>query len=264
MPELLPEDDGDVGAVNDYPILWHLFGIYINEDWPEDYGTVWAAIEDFARREPGRVQPAILEIHELLERGLREEEIEKLLRGLSCNYWPYDESNYYEWLALVAERLVAAIERPTLVSRPDTGHMAGDATGAAKISDDRRQVDGTTFGETQRPQLPELLPEDDGDDGVLSHYPTLAHLFGCYINEDWPDDYGTVLAALDDFIRTDRYLVEPAAAEIRELMGRRLSEGDLERELDRLGCNYWPHDDELNHEEWLAQVAGRIRTAQRD
>ena len=138
--------------MSSYPTLEHLFGVYINEDWPDDYGTVWAAIDDFVRDEPELAELATAEVRELLSRGLSEGELKRVLDNLSCNYWPYGRgSNYLEWLARVAEQLAAAIERPITAARPDAGHVVSDATGTATAGNHRCQADEATFGDAQGP-----------------------------------------------------------------------------------------------------------------
>ncbi len=38
--------------MTDFPALTLLLQGYLNLDWPDDYESVWAAVDHFARREP--------------------------------------------------------------------------------------------------------------------------------------------------------------------------------------------------------------------
>jgi hypothetical protein len=42
----------------EYPALYQLFGAYLNEDYRSRYGSLWAALDDFARRRQRDLAPA--------------------------------------------------------------------------------------------------------------------------------------------------------------------------------------------------------------
>lgn len=87
--------------------LGHLLGAYLNLDWPEEYGTWWAAVDDYCVHEPS-AKNLVPEIEEVLrtitsEAGLRRLVVDELDSG----YLPDADgtTTYREWLEAVAWRV---------------------------------------------------------------------------------------------------------------------------------------------------------------
>ena len=84
--------------------LSHLFGAYFYEDWDEyEYQSWQQAVDDFARRSPGRIAGAISALSDLLEEPLAEDELDARLREQDCNYTP--EQGGRAWLRELLDRL---------------------------------------------------------------------------------------------------------------------------------------------------------------
>jgi hypothetical protein len=90
---------------------------------------------------------------------------------------------------------------------------------------------------------------------------SLRLLFGGYINLDWIDDYDDPWDAVADFVAS-----EPGASDLPGEVGSLLSSQPLEPELRRLvvnelGSGYLPESDGWRYDEWLAELAARVREA---
>ncbi len=80
-----------------------------------------------------------------------------------------------------------------------------------------------------------------------------------YLNLDWPDDYPSMWAAVDDFIES-----EPRAAgvldEIDDVLKRMPSENDRRRYvLDDLDSGYLPDADGYTMTSWLEALKDHVR-----
>lgn len=80
--------------------LKHLLQAYLNQDWPDDYATVWDAVDEFKRSDPARVELLRREVAELIAEGRDEEGLKLLLVDeLGGEYWPPgDGSTFSDWL----------------------------------------------------------------------------------------------------------------------------------------------------------------------
>jgi len=90
----------------DYPALSYMCRGYVNQDWPGEYGHVWAAVDDFVEEEPDKAPQVPDEVAALLEREQTEDDLHRTMRSMFCGYWPYASgSTYKEWLTEVSRRV---------------------------------------------------------------------------------------------------------------------------------------------------------------
>jgi hypothetical protein len=92
-------------------------------------------------------------------------------------------------------------------------------------------------------------------------FASLRLLFGGYLNLDWIDDYDDPWDAVSDFAAS-----EPSASDLPGEVGVLLSSQPQEPELrhvvvDELGSGYLPESDGWRYDEWLAELAARVREA---
>ena len=90
---------------NQYPTLGHFFGVYLGEDWPEDYGSEWAAVDAFIAEGPAE-DPGLFcaEITRLLAQHPSENEVREIvLDDLRSYLLPeVDGWKYRDWLQALA------------------------------------------------------------------------------------------------------------------------------------------------------------------
>ena len=71
-------------------------------------------------------------------------------------------------------------------------------------------------------------------------YPVLSQLFGAYLNQDFPEEYGTATAAAIAFAsETKQSRRDEAIAEIDALLGERRDTTSLIAAISELGCEYY-------------------------
>jgi hypothetical protein len=93
---------------NEPSALERLVAGYLNQDWPEDFASVWEAVDAFRRDEgPDTAAAARREVASLLAAPHSEEDLRQLLvEQLGCGYWPPgDGLTFGGWLAVLADRL---------------------------------------------------------------------------------------------------------------------------------------------------------------
>ncbi len=90
--------------------LRQLMAAYFHQDWWDEYDGSWeGAVDDFARREPHRVAPAIDEITLLLGAGDSDATVGERLDAMGNYRHPGEEPNAHAtWLKQIRERLVQA------------------------------------------------------------------------------------------------------------------------------------------------------------
>ncbi|HET8960686.1 contact-dependent growth inhibition system immunity protein [Nocardioides sp.] len=91
----------------------------------------------------------------------------------------------------------------------------------------------------------------------MTDFPALKRLSGAYVNEDWPDFYDDVWAAVDDFISGAPTLARQLPSEVNLVLHEQRSEGSLERFLDSLGLGYQPQPGDSGFSGFLTEVARR-------
>ncbi len=91
----------------------------------------------------------------------------------------------------------------------------------------------------------------------MTEVPALKRLLGAYVNEDWPEFYEDVWAAVDDFIAGAPTLARQLPAEIDIVLHEQRSEEALELFLDSLGLGYQPPPGDHRFSSFLTEVARR-------
>ena len=91
----------------------------------------------------------------------------------------------------------------------------------------------------------------------MTEVPALKRLIGAYVNEDWPEFYEDVWAAVDDFITGAPTLAQQLPAEIDTVLHEQRSEEALEPFLDSLGLGYQPPPGAHRFSSFLTEVARR-------
>jgi hypothetical protein len=84
-----------------------LIGGYLNEDWPEEYGDPWAAIERFVLWEPGYAPSVQVDVSRLIGRCASDAEVENALAKFGLGYAATNDgwATYTSWLLAVADRV---------------------------------------------------------------------------------------------------------------------------------------------------------------
>jgi hypothetical protein len=77
---------------------------------------------------------------------------------------------------------------------------------------------------------------------AASEFPALEQLLAGYLNLDWPDQFDSVWAGVDAFVRDEGLeSVGRVRAEVALIEGRDFDEEELRGLLvEGLGCGYWP------------------------
>jgi hypothetical protein len=99
--------------MSDLKALGTLIGGYLNEDWPEDYGDPWAAVEAFVRYEPGYAPAVRSDVEQLVAEQISDREVEKRLAKFGLGYRPSVDGSimYRTWLLDVADRVDELLHR---------------------------------------------------------------------------------------------------------------------------------------------------------
>jgi hypothetical protein len=93
--------------------------------------------------------------------------------------------------------------------------------------------------------------------------PALRRLIGAYVNEDWPEFYDDVWAAVDDYIESAPTLASSLPSDIEAVLQEFPTDEGLEGYLDELGIGYQPMTAEGGFRPWLIQVSRRVATPSR-
>lgn len=80
---------------------------YVNQDWPEEYGTPWSAVEAFVRDEHGHAPGLRSDIDSFLRSVDGDDQVERGLIRLGLGYAAEADGwgSYREWLLAVADRV---------------------------------------------------------------------------------------------------------------------------------------------------------------
>jgi len=98
-----------------YPTLDYFFGVYLHEDWPDDYGNEWTALDAFMAEGPAE-DPQLFraDVTRLLAEDPSEDDLRKLiLDDLGCYLNPeVDGWTYREWLQALSDHVAHPAGRP--------------------------------------------------------------------------------------------------------------------------------------------------------
>ena len=90
-------------------------------------------------------------------------------------------------------------------------------------------------------------------------YEALSNFFGSYLNQDYPDDFGTAQAAVDAYKREFPADVLFATSEEAARLARLdVEEHQLRTTLLDLGLEYTPWTDGWTAQQWLAWLASDL------
>jgi hypothetical protein len=93
------------------PALWHLVGVYFNQDWLEDYADEDAAIGAFIDESDDLVALLPVEIVSVLAAYPTESDLKAYIDSQGCEYRPVGKT-YREWLTQIADRVRRATTDP--------------------------------------------------------------------------------------------------------------------------------------------------------
>ncbi|MFL6164050.1 MAG: contact-dependent growth inhibition system immunity protein [Jatrophihabitantaceae bacterium] len=101
--------------MTEYPTLWHFFGVYLYEDWPDDYADEWAAVDGFiADGPPEDPQLFRAEIAALLAEHPTEEEVRKIVLDDLGSYYLVEVRGwtYRDWLQALSDHAAKSLGYP--------------------------------------------------------------------------------------------------------------------------------------------------------
>lgn len=94
-----------------FPAMWQFAGVYLNQDWPDDYGSWEAAVDAFVVESPTYAQQLPDEIARALREIDSEPELEAFLDGQGASYAARSaDGGYRALLTKIAERVSRALD----------------------------------------------------------------------------------------------------------------------------------------------------------
>ena len=93
--------------MTDLKALGTLIGGYLNEDWPDEYGDPWLAVDRFVLWEPDYAPLVRADVEQLVAACGSDDEIEKIMDRFGLGYAATTDgwSSYRAWLLAVADRV---------------------------------------------------------------------------------------------------------------------------------------------------------------
>jgi hypothetical protein len=94
--------------------LAQLLGVYLHQDWAEDYPDVWGAVTDFVVSDRDNAIGLLTDIADLVSAAESEAELRSVvIEDLDCWYLPEAEGwTYRAWLETVANRVHELLQQP--------------------------------------------------------------------------------------------------------------------------------------------------------
>ena len=93
----------------DNPELKKLMAAYFHQDFDEVHGGVWETVDAYVRADPVRASLLPAEIDRVLQELPTEDEVDRYLDGLGCQYLAAPEDGGYRgWLTEIARRVSEA------------------------------------------------------------------------------------------------------------------------------------------------------------
>jgi hypothetical protein len=85
--------------------MWHLAGIYLTQDWAEEYASWREAVDAFVEEFPDEATRLPDEISRILADHESEEDLRNFMRNQGSAYRPQPEDGgYREWLQDISSR----------------------------------------------------------------------------------------------------------------------------------------------------------------
>ena len=113
------------------PALWHLVGVYFNQDWLEDYADEDAAVDAFIEESDDLVALLPDEITRTLAAYPTEQELEGYLDSQGCEYRPASGIGYRDWLTQIRSDVAPG----TIVSKGLTDELPRSGSIYAEAAD---------------------------------------------------------------------------------------------------------------------------------
>ncbi len=86
-------------------------------------------------------------------------------------------------------------------------------------------------------------------------YPTLYQFFSCYFHQDWIDEFESPEVAVEAYINSETQETKSLACiELDTIIKSNSDEEELGRLLEKLGCFYDPHAEDLLIANWLKLI----------
>ncbi|MFL6162929.1 MAG: contact-dependent growth inhibition system immunity protein [Jatrophihabitantaceae bacterium] len=99
----------------------------------------------------------------------------------------------------------------------------------------------------------------------MTEYPVLWQFFGCYVHQDWRDDYADEWAAVEGFARDAPAKVDAFRSEIAALLAEHPMEEDVRRVvLDDLDSYYLVDVKGWKYRDWLQAMSDHAAKAVRN
>lgn len=89
---------------------------------------------------------------------------------------------------------------------------------------------------------------------MMPEYPTLSHLLGAYLHQDFLDEFRSPTAAVEAFLNDEPALRRALTGEIDAVLRDERFLASPDFMLLDLGCSYNTHADGLTAAAWLLQV----------
>ena len=90
-------------------------------------------------------------------------------------------------------------------------------------------------------------------------YPNLEQLFSCYFHQDWTEEFNNSDDAINTYLASSNEETKlDAIDELRRLMDACGDNKSLQQALDLLGCYYDSLADNMQPNEWLKLVLGKL------
>ncbi len=96
--------------MNPTPKFWHFAGVYLNEDWPDEYGDECNALGAWIAECPGDLSALAVEMRYVLDEYQTEDELAVFVVSQGAAYLAApQEGGYRGWLQRVLARLRSEI-----------------------------------------------------------------------------------------------------------------------------------------------------------
>lgn len=93
--------------------LERFVGVYLHEDWADDYPDLWHAIDDFVDGDPQAASHIRPDVEYVVARSQNDQEIQHTVRALGIKYYPPGDGweSYRAWLLAVAAHVEETLHK---------------------------------------------------------------------------------------------------------------------------------------------------------